>query len=474
MTQLLDQIAAITGPQGVLTGADAAGRAGDWLGRTHCQAKAIVRPASTQELSQIMVLCHAAGQTVVPAGGLTGLVHGADCTATDIQISLERMRAVGTPDPVGRTLVVEAGAVVQAVQEAAAAHGLKFAVDWGARGSATIGGGIATNAGGNSVVRFGMMRENVLGLEAVLADGTVISSMNALLKNNAAYDLKQLFIGSEGTLGIVTRAVLRLHPAPRSTQTAMLALDGFADVQTLFVELGQNLGAGLTAYEVMWDNFYVPLAVESGRHTPPLPRGHSHYVLLEASGTDPEADAARFETTLGACLERGLIADAAIATSGAQADAMWAVRDDIEGLFGYAAPSVTFDVSLPITAMAGYVAAVEAKVHAEWGEGTKFIVFGHIGDGNLHLVIGPRPYDAAAHHRAEEIVYQALVPHHGSVSAEHGIGLEKREWLSITRSEAEIALMQTLKKALDPQGILNPGKVLGCLPAAHCDPLADS
>ena len=460
MTTLLDQIAAITGPQGVLTGADAAGRAGDWLGQSTCQAMAIVRPATTPELSQIMALCHAAGQTVVPAGGLTGLVHGTDCTASDIQISLERMRGIGEPDPVGRTMVVEAGAVVQAVQQAAAAHGLKFAVDWGARGSATIGGGIATNAGGNSVVRFGMMRENVLGLEAVLADGTVISSMNALLKNNAGYDLKQLFIGSEGTLGIVTRAVLRLHPAPLSTNTALLALDSFADVQTLFVELGQRLGAALTAFEVMWDNFYAPLAVASGRHTPPLPGGHSHYVLLEASGTDPEADAARFEAVLGECLERGLIADAAIAASGAQADAMWAVRDDIEGLFAYAAPSVTFDVSLPITAMAGYVAGVEAKVREEWDAETKFIVFGHIGDGNLHLIIGPRPYDAAAHHRAEEIVYQALVPHHGSVSAEHGIGLEKREWLTITRSEAEIALMRTLKAALDPQGILNPGKVL--------------
>ena len=461
MTTLIDQITAITGPQGVLTGADAAGRAADWLGRTHCQAKAIVRPACTQELSQIMALCHAAGQTVVPAGGLTGLVHGADCTASDIQISLERMRAIGEPDPVGRVMVVEAGAVVQAVQEAAAAHGLKFAVDWGARGSATIGGGIATNAGGNSVVRFGMMRENVLGLEVVLADGTIISSMNALLKNNAAYDLKQLFIGSEGTLGIVTRAVLRLHPAPRSTQTALLALHSFAEVQALFVELGQNLGAGLTAFEVMWDNFYLPLAVESGRHTPPLPAGHSHYVLLEASGTDPAADAARFETVLGDCLERGLIADAAIAASGAQADAMWAVRDDIEGLFGYAAPSVTFDVSLPIVAMAEYVAEVKAKVFAEWGGDTKFIVFGHIGDGNLHLVVGPRPWNEAARDRTEEIVYQALIPYRGSVSAEHGIGLEKREWLKITRSEAEIALMHTLKIALDPQGILNPGKVLG-------------
>ena len=461
MTALLDQITAITGPQGLLTGADVSGRAGDWLGLSTCQAKAIVRPASTHELSQIMALCHAAGQSVVPAGGLTGLVHGSDCTAADIQVSLERMRHIAAPDPVGRSMVVEAGAVVQAIQEAAAARGLKFAVDWGARGSATIGGGIATNAGGNSVVRFGMMRESVLGLEAVLADGTVISSMNALLKNNAAYDLKQLFIGSEGTLGIVTRAVLRLHPAPLSTQTALLALDSFGAVQALFVALGQKLGAGLTAYEVMWPSFYEPLAVHSGRHTPPLPPGHSHYVLLEASGTDPDADAARFEAVLGACLESGLIADAAIAASGAQADAMWAVRDDIEGLFAYAAPSITFDVSLPIVAMEQYVAGVEAAVRAEWGDPAKVITFGHIGDGNLHFVIAPRPFDQATRHRAEEIVYTALTAHNGSVSAEHGIGLEKRDWLAITRSEAEIALMRTLKQALDPTGILNPGKVLG-------------
>ena len=461
MTQLLDQIAAITGPSGLLTGADVASRAADWLGQTTCQAKAIVRPASTQELSQIMALCHAAGQSVVPAGGLSGLVHGTDCTLDQIQVSLERMRGIGVIDPVGRTIIVEAGAVVQAVQEAAAAQGLKFAVDWGARGSATIGGGIATNAGGNSVVRFGMMRESVLGLEAVLADGTVISSMNVLLKNNAAYDLKQLFIGSEGTLGIVTRAVLRLHPAPLSTQTALLALDSFGAVQDLFVELGQKLGSGLTAFEVMWDNFYLPLAVESARHTPPLPGGHSHYVLLEASGTDPDADAARFEAVLGRALEAGIIADAAIAGSGAQADAMWRVRDDIEGLFAYAAPSVTFDVSLPIVAMEAYVAEVTRTVRSEWGETAKLVVFGHIGDGNLHLIIGPRPYDAAARHRAEEIVYRALVPYNGSVSAEHGIGLEKREWLHLTRSPEELTLMRTLKTALDPKGILNPGKVLG-------------
>ena len=460
MTQLLDQIAAIVGPKGLLTGEDAAMRAADWLGLTTCQAKAVVRPASTAELSAVMKLCHAAGQGVVAAGGLTGLVHGADCTADDIQISLERMRAVEAVDPVGRTMTVQAGIPVQAAQEAAEEHGLRFAVDWGGRGTATIGGGISTNAGGNSVVRYGMMRDNVLGIEAVLADGTVVSALNTLIKNNAAYDLKHLFIGTEGTLGIVTRAVLRLHSAPQSTNTAMLALNSFGAVQDLFVTLGKRLGSGLTAFEVMWANFYEPLAVNSGRHNAPLPAGHSHYALLEMSGNDPDGDGALFERVLGDVLEAGIAADAVIAASQAQAEAMWKVRDDIEGLYHYCMPSATFDVSLPITAMERYAAELEAKARAEFGETTKIVVFGHIGDGNLHIMLGAQPFTDETRHRIEELVYAPLGALGGSISAEHGIGLEKRDWLHLCRSPEEIALMRTLKTAMDPKGILNPGKVL--------------
>ncbi|MCB2058257.1 MAG: FAD-binding oxidoreductase, partial [Novosphingobium sp.] len=339
-------------------------------------------------------------------------------------------------------------------------HGLKFAVDWGARGSATIGGGISTNAGGNSVVRYGMMRDNVLGLEAVLADGTVISSLNVLLKNNAAYDLKQLFIGSEGTLGVVTRAVLKLQPAPLSTNTALLALDSFDAVQRLFVHAGQRLGAMLTSFEVMWASYYEPIAVNSGRHNPPLPAGYACYVIVEASGTDPERDADLFQTVLGETLEQGIALDAVIAASQTQAQQIWAIRDDIEALFHYAMPAVTFDVSLPIVAMDGYVRELEGKAREVFGDAAKLIVFGHIGDGNLHILLGTQPFEADTRHRIEDMVYSALVPHGGSVSAEHGIGLEKRGWLHITRSAEEIALMKTIKAALDPKGILNPGKVL--------------
>ncbi len=460
MTELLDRIAAIVGPKGLLTGDDVSQRAADWLGLATCQAMAVVRPASTGELSQVMALCHAAGQSVVPAGGLTGLVHGADCRPDQIQISLERMRSVEAIDPIGRTMTVEAGIPVQAAQEAAEAQGLKFAVDWGGRGTATIGGGISTNAGGNSVVRYGMMRDNVLGIEAVLADGTVVSALNTLIKNNAAYDLKHLFIGSEGTLGIVTRAVLKLQSAPLSTQTALLALGSFGAVQDLFVMLGKRLGSTLTAFEVMWANFYEPLAVNSGRHQPPLPAGHSHYVLLEMSGNDPGRDPELFEAVLGDVLEAGLAADAVIAASQAQAEGLWKIRDDIEGLYHYSMPAATFDVSLPITAMESFVADLESTARAEFGETTKLVVFGHIGDGNLHIMLGAQPFTAELRHRIEELVYSPLGALGGSISAEHGIGLEKRDWLRLCRSDAEVALMRTLKTAMDPKGILNPGKVL--------------
>jgi FAD/FMN-containing dehydrogenase len=459
MTDLLNQIAAIVGPRGLLTGEDVSGRAADFMGLTRVQASAIVRPASTAELSAVMKLCHAAGQSVVPAGGYTGLVQGTVCQPDDIQITLERMRAIEDLDPVGRTITVGAGCPVQAVQDAASEHGLLFAVDWGARGSATLGGGIATNAGGNSVVRYGMMRDNVLGLEAVLADGTVISAMNCLIKNNAAYDLKHLFIGSEGTLGIVTRAVLKLQSAPLSTQTALVALENFAAVQRLFVEAGRRLGSGLTAFEVMWDNYYVPIAVASGRHNPPLPGGHACYAIVEFSGNDSERDGELFESVLGGVLELGIAADAVVAASKAQAAQIWAIRDDIEYLFHYAMPSVTFDVSLPIRAMEGYVKALEASARERLGETMKLVVFGHIGDGNLHILLGAQPFTPELKHTIEELVYSPLQALGGSVSAEHGIGLEKRGWLTISRSPEEIALMKTLKAALDPKGILNPGKV---------------
>ena len=459
MAGLIDDIAGIVGKAGVLTGADVAARPASWLRPEPSRAKAIVRPANTDEVSAVMRLCHAAGQTVIPVGGNTGLVEGATAGEDDILLSLERMNEIESLDQTGCTMTVQAGVALHTVQEQAMAADLMFPVDFGARGSAQIGGAISTNAGGNAVIRYGMMREQVLGIEAVLADGTVVSSMNRLLKNNAGYDLKQLFIGTEGTLGIVTRAVLRLRPALRSRNTAFVAVDDYANVPLLLKHLGSSLGGSLTAFEVLWEDFYNTVVVERDRHAQPVEAGHPWYVLIEARGGKQEEDAQQFEAALGEALEAGLITDAGFASGAKQRDAMWAIRDDIDGLAEILDPVMAFDVSLPITHTADYVAAVKRRLGERWPETFRGVSFGHLGDNNLHFLLTVGSDDHDQQREAMAIIYDELKPYRGSISAEHGIGLEKRAFLGVTRNDSEVALMRSLKRALDPKGLLNPGRV---------------
>jgi FAD/FMN-containing dehydrogenase len=458
MTAVLDALAAALGPRAVRSG-DAISDRTDWLGqrRPH-SALAVLRPGSPEEVATALRICHAHGQALVPQGGRTGLVHGTHTNEATLALSLERLDRIEAIDPVNRTMTVQAGVPLQRVQEAAAEHDLLFPLDLGARGSATIGGNVSTNAGGNRVIRYGMMRDNVLGLEAVLADGTLVSAMHPMLKNNTGYDLKQLFIGSEGTLGVVTRVILRLRQAPRSQNVAFVAVPDFDRVTALLRRLDGELGGMLSAFEVLWDDFYQLLTSAPANNRPPFATRSDYYVLVEALGGDQQADEARFQTVLMGALDDELITDAAIATSQADRDRLWAMRDDV-GQVRRHAPVQTFDVSLAIPDVEGYVEEVDAALGARFGEYANF-VFGHLGDGNIHVVVGVGDGSDAARHAVEEIVYGALRSRGGSVSAEHGIGLEKKSWLSVSRSDAEIALMKTLKQALDPQGILNPGKVL--------------
>ncbi|WP_253443242.1 FAD-binding oxidoreductase [Halomonas sp. Y3] len=459
MESLLRAIEELVGPANVLRGDDVAARRVDWMSGAPCRAGAIVRPASTEELAAVMTKCHAAGQPVVTHGGLTGLVHGAEANTDELVISLERMTTIEALDPVGGTLTVQAGAPLQTVQECAAEAGMQFPLDLGARGSCTIGGNIATNAGGVRVIRYGMMREQVLGLEAVLADGTVVSSMNTMLKNNAGFDLKQLFIGSEGTLGIVTRAVLRLQPRQPVSHTALVACADFAALTGLLQHVRRTLGEQLGAFEVMWRSHYALLTEESGRHAPPLSSDYPFYALIESQGSEAAESAQRFEASIEAAFEAGLLSDAAVASSEQQRERLWAIREDIEGLLHHIAPRFAFDISLPLDEIESYVRDLEKAVAERWPDG-RLLVFGHLGDGNLHVTVGTGRADAQTRRAVESLVYEPLAALGGSVSAEHGIGIEKRDYLHLSRSPEEIALMRTLKQALDPKGLLNRHKVL--------------
>lgn len=456
--ELIKKIEKVVSPGGVLLGEDVSNRSDTWPPTGACMARAIVRPASTVEVSAVLKLCHSAGQAVVTHGGLTGLVGGAVAGQQDIVVSLERMNKLEPVDVSNRTVTVEAGAPLQKVHEAAEEEDLLFPLDLGARGSCTIGGNISTNAGGNSVIRYGMMREQVLGVEAVLADGAIISSLSGVIKNNTGYDLKQLFIGSEGTLGIVTRAVLRLHPLPRSCNTALVAVEDFAQVGSFLREMDSALGGTLSAFEVMWNDFFDLIAGEGSKHIQSLQPSHAFYVLLESTGGHEQSDKDRFEKALEEALDSQLIVDAVVAQSRQQRSNLWAIRDDIERLNEKLFPSVIFDISLEIPQMDDYVKDLREQLSARWPD-SRMVVFGHLGDGNIHMAVSIGSLDPTDILDVETIVYEALGKRQGIISAEHGIGLNKRAYLKHSRSEAEILLMKTMKQALDPKGILNPGKI---------------
>ena len=454
---LLEQLQAALPPGAVVSGDDLKGRTEDWRRQRPMRAQVLVRPSTTAEVARVLTLCHAAGQSVITQGGLTGLVHGADSSAADVVLSLERMRKIEAIDPVQRVAVVEAGVTLQQLQEAADEHGLAFPLDLGARGTATLGGNASTNAGGNRVLRFGMMRDMVLGLEVVLADGTVIPAMNRLIKNNSGYDLKQLFIGAEGTLGVVTRLVLRLREKPARQDVAFAAVPSFTALTGLLKHMDRALGGGLSAFEVMWPEFYELVTTAPAKGQPPLPHGSPFYVLIEALSGDANGDA-RFQSALEQALEQELISDIVIAQSQANVAAIWALRDDVGQTGRWGAP-IAFDVSLPIATMPDYIEAVKAGLRSVWPNVRTF-VFGHMGDGNLHVVVSSDGLPSDARSTVERMVYEPLRRVSGAVSAEHGIGLEKKEWLPLTRSPAEITLMRTLKQAMDPKNILNPGRIV--------------
>ena len=421
------------------------------------QAEIIVRPESTEEVSKILSVCNQAGQPVIVHGGLTGLVYGTRTSPDQLILSLERMNNIEEIDPIGRTLTCQSGVTLQNIQEKAESENMIFPLDLGARGSCSIGGNISTNAGGNRVIRYGMTRDSVLGIEAVTSDGTILSSMNRMIKNNAGYDLKQLFIGTEGTLGIVTRCVLRLREAPISQNTALVGIEDFPSIVKFLKHIDSGLGGNMSAFEVMWKEFYEMVTNSLDEKSLPLKKNIPYYVLVESMGSDQVKDEEHFESLLQKALEDSVIVDAVLAKSEKERKALWAFRDDVEKQAQYG-PTVMFDVSLPINEMEEYVSKVDLNLQKYWKD-FHHIVWGHLADGNLHLVVGTGDLESDTIKKIENSVYEPLELIGGSISAEHGIGLEKKPYLHLSRSEEEINYMKALKDTFDPKGILNPGLI---------------
>ena len=460
--KLLLELIDCVGESHVLLGDNISARATHFWNNEPRVAAAIVRPANTTEVSNVLALCHRARQCVVTHGGLTGLVDGDRTTDSDLVLSMERMRRIESIDDVGKTMTVQAGCVLEAVQAEAAAHKLGFGLDLGARGSCTIGGNIATNAGGLSVLRYGMMREQILGLEVVLMDGTVLSSMNALLKNNAGHDLKQLFIGSEGTLGVVTSAVLRLRAATTSCNTAFLACNTFTDVTHILRQLDTALSGRLNAFEVLWKPV-VALNTDPtlcGTVPAPIALNEEYYVIAESQGANESADTQAFERALHVCFDKGWASDGVIAQSVQEQKNLWCIRENIELMLSHT-PNYVFDISLPIYTMDNYVQQLQRALQKRW-PGTKLFSYGHVADGNLHLIIAPPGGESAKeqYDAINRMVYEPLQSLGGSISAEHGIGLNKKDWLKYSRNDAEIRVMQLLKKLFDEHNLLNRGRIV--------------
>ncbi len=466
-TALLTALRAAVGDKHVLHDGDLSAWERDWRRRYHGKALAVVRPADVDEVAAVVRACRAHRTPIVPQGGNTGLVGGSvpDASGRQVLLSLARLDRVREIDAANLTITVEAGCVLQRVQEAAAAQGLLFPLSLAAEGSCTIGGNLATNAGGTQVLRHGSARDLCLGLEVVTAEGERWDGLTGLRKDNTGYDLRHLYIGSEGTLGIITAATLKLQPQPAAVTTAWAAVADLSAAVDLLQQARAALGAALTGFEVM--NGHALSLVR--RHFPqlvqPLPPA-PWTVLLEQSDTEGEAHAhVLFEGLLERALEAGTITDAAVAASLEQSRAMWHVREAIPLAQSEEGLNVKHDIALPVSRIPDFVRSTDAALQRAY-PGVRLVDFGHLGDGNLHYNVQAPPGDAAGRFLAEHeaaingIVYAAVAAHGGSISAEHGIGALKRDTLPHYKSGVALALMARIKQALDPDDLMNPGRVV--------------
>ncbi|NLC34906.1 MAG: FAD-binding oxidoreductase [Alcaligenaceae bacterium] len=466
----LEELARLLGPQHVLTGQDAASYVVDWRERYSGQALAVVKPGSVQELAAVVKWCVAHQVPMVPQGGNTGLCGGAtpDSSGAALLVSMARMNAIRQIDTDNDTMVVEAGCILQEAQRAAQDADRLFPLSLAAEGSCTVGGNLATNAGGTQVLRYGNARDLVLGLEVVTAEGEIWNGLRSLRKDNTGYDLRNLYIGSEGTLGFITAASLKLYPLPVAQCTALLALESIDDAVAVLSVARKGFAAALTGFELIAANCLQGVVRCFPEQRLPFEGAAAAapwFALLELSDSESEEHAReRFESVVGDCLERGLITDAVIAENVGQSKALWHLRESIplaEKAFG---KSVKHDVSVPVSHMAEFVETTNAILQENF-PGVEHVIFGHLGDGNLHYNVAPGSAftEAALLERQSDIhalVHDRVHAYQGSISAEHGVGQLKRDYLPRYKSDVEMSLMRRIKAALDPAGLMNPGKLL--------------
>lgn len=428
---------------------------GDWSDIPREVPSMVLFPRMPAQVAAALGILSRQRQAVVIQGGLTGLAGAATPQLGEVALSLARLNRIDSFDKVGGTITVQAGVTLEQLQSHVEAEGWFFPLDLGARGTCQIGGNASTNAGGNRVVRFGTMRDQVLGLEVALPDGRLVSMLNRVTKNTTGIDLKHLFIGSEGTLGVITRLVLKLAPKPSSTQTALCALKSFESATRLLKELRSALPT-LSAFEVMWDDF-MSAATEVAQSAMPFSDRYPVHVLVETMGTSDEQDLDALQSALGTALEAGLVADVIVAQSLDDARRVWAYRESVGELLSRMKPHAAFDVGIPMAAMESFVAATRSWLTERFPR-QRHLFFGHIGDGNVHVLSGP--YACADDlHQVERAVYAHATVAGGCISAEHGIGIVKKEYLHLSRSDVELELMRGLKALFDPSNVLNAGRI---------------
>ena len=465
---LLSALRTIVGEAYVLTEGDLTGYELDWRKRERGKALAVVRPASTEQVAAVVKACAAAGVSIVPQGGNTGMVVGStpDASGTQVVLSLTRMNAVRTLDAANLTITVEAGCVLQTLQEVCEQAGFLFPLSLASEGSCTIGGNLGTNAGGTQVVRYGNTRELCLGLEVVTAQGEVWSGLTGLRKDNTGYDLRHLFIGSEGTLGVITAATMKLYPLPQSQLTALAAVPSLQAAVDLLGLAHRHLSAGLTGFEVM-GQFALRLVV---KHFPqqrvPFYESAPYCVVLENSDTESDSHArSQLERLLEEALDKGCVTDAVVAESMAQARALWHIRESIPLAQAQEGLNIKHDISIAVSRIPEFVAQADAALEQAF-PGVRLVNYGHLGDGNLHYnVQAPVGQDGETFLREQEnavnaVVYALVDAYKGSISAEHGIGSLKREKLEKHKSPVALGLMRSIKTALDPHNLFNPGRML--------------